>query len=116
VKAPLPYYIPEATISVASSGACPAVAATNPVFTAPSASKISSASLTTTEDEQGSASSTAESRASSAGTRTSVTGTSTSSEGAARQTATGAASRTMSWGCGWRFGLGIPLVLGLIGV
>jgi hypothetical protein len=62
VKAPLPYYIPEATISVSSMGTCAAVAATNPVFTSKSRS---GASGTTTQE--GGATSTAESESESGG-------------------------------------------------
>ena len=107
VKEPLPYYIPEATISVASTGTCAAVA-TNPVFTSAGVEGTSSietslTSMTTADVGTGRASVTSMGRG---------TGTSASSEGPARQTSTNEAKRLEGrWvlgglGCG----LGVVMV------
>ncbi|PMD55130.1 uncharacterized protein K444DRAFT_617584 [Hyaloscypha bicolor E] len=129
VPVPLPYYIPEATISVASMGTCPAVAATNPVFGTLESGKTASAETTTmTTNEAGRAATTgealgsevtmttitsSETRTSSSGTRSValVTGMSTSAV-PAKQTSTGAAGPLEGHRVLGVFGGGLGIVLG----
>jgi hypothetical protein len=92
---PLPYYIPEATISVASVGTCPAVAATNPVFGPTTTTGLRTALAETTTEAGRAAMTTttsSETRTSSGGIRSAALVTSTSTSAVpAKQTSTGAA-------------------------